>query len=144
MKPPNRTENAKFSNIHGSHALTRAHSMLYAVCFTSVYICYRRTASMGKKAKAAIQGELITGEASDSASVIGRKSLSLSELTASVPVKDKARLMQRIRHWTREGALLPSEFAHAGRGMHREYGPEASYCVMTLHCMTVAGLPIAH
>ena len=97
---------------------------------------------MGKKA--AIQGALITGEASDRASVIGRKSLSLSELTASVPVKDKPGLMQRIRHWTREGALLPSEFAHAGRGKHREYGPEASYCVMTLHCMTVAGLPIAH
>ena len=97
---------------------------------------------MGKKA--AIQGALRTSEAPDTASFIGQKTLSLSELAASLPVPDTSGLVQRIRHWTREGALHPSKFAHAGRGKHREYDPDARYCAMALHYMTLAGLPVAH
>src|SRR5215831_16352919 len=88
--------------------------------FTSVT---ERAVSMGKKS--AIQGALRTSEASDAASFIGQKTLSLSELAASLPVPDTPGLMQRIRHWTREGALHPSKFAHDGRGKHREYDPDA-------------------
>jgi len=97
---------------------------------------------MGKKS--AIQGALRTSEASDAASFIGQKTLSLSELAASLPVPDTPGLMQRIRHWTREEALRPSKFAHAGRGKHREYDSDARYCAMALHYMTLAGLPVAH
>jgi hypothetical protein len=50
---------------------------------------------MGKKA--AIQGALRTSEAPDTASFIGQKTLSLSELAASLPVPDTPRLVQRIR-----------------------------------------------
>src|SRR5215831_15275615 len=143
LEAPHRIENAKFSLLYAAHICYKRAA--HAICgvqshpFTSVT---ERAASMGKKA--AIQGALRTSEAPDTASFIGQKTLSLSELAASLPVPDTPRLMQRIRHWTREGALHPSKFAHAGRGKHREYDPDARYCAMALHYMTLAGLPVAH
>ena len=113
------------------------------VGYIHLHLLPKGAVSVGKKA--AIQGTLRASEAPDTASFIGQ-TFSLSELAAALsPIApDTHGLVQRIRHWTREGALHPSEFAHAGRGRHRQYGPQAHYCAAVLHYMTLAGLPVAH
>src|SRR6476620_738071 len=70
-------------------------------------------------------------EASDLVS----RTLTVSDLAeALAPIApDVAGTIQRIRHWTREGALQPIEFAHSGPGKHRRYNPAAIYSVAVLH-----------
>jgi hypothetical protein len=51
-----------------------------------------------------------------------------------------AALSERIRHWTREGLLLPVDQHHAGTGRHRGYSPATSYEVAVLNALASAGL----
>ena len=74
--------------------------------------------------------------------------MTLSELAAAFSVMTPDVTVgantQRLRHWVREEAVRPSEFEHAGRGKHRQFGPEAKYQAAVLHVMTSSGLPVAY
>jgi hypothetical protein len=51
-----------------------------------------------------------------------------------------AAMTERIRHWTREGLLLPVDQHHAGTGRHRRYSPDTSYEAAVLKALASAGL----
>src|SRR5688572_14050394 len=53
---------------------------------------------------------------------------------------DPAAMSERIRHWTREGLLLPVDQHHAGTGRHRRYRAEAAYEAAILNALATAGL----
>jgi DNA-binding transcriptional MerR regulator len=53
-----------------------------------------------------------------------------------------AAMSERIRHWTREGLLLPVNQHHGGTGRHRRYSPDASYEVTVLDALANAGLQL--
>jgi len=74
------------------------------------------------------------------------RQLTVSDLAAALaPIApDVAGTVQRIRHWTREGALQPIAFEHGGPGKHRRYNPVAVYKAAVLHVLTTAGLPVSH
>jgi hypothetical protein len=55
---------------------------------------------------------------------------------------DAAAMTERIRHWTREGLLVPVNQHHAGTGRHRRYNPEASYEAAILNALATAGLQL--
>jgi hypothetical protein len=55
---------------------------------------------------------------------------------------DAAAMSERIRHWTREGLLLPVNQHHAGTGRHRRYSPYASYEAAILNALATAGLQL--
>jgi DNA-binding transcriptional MerR regulator len=48
--------------------------------------------------------------------------------------------IQRIRHWTREGLMVPADLHHAGTGRHRRYPQTAVFDAAVLHVLTNAGL----
>jgi DNA-binding transcriptional MerR regulator len=52
-------------------------------------------------------------------------------------------MSERIRHWTREGLLVPFDRHHAGTGRHRRYSADASYEAATLNAFAEAGIPLA-
>jgi hypothetical protein len=60
-----------------------------------------------------------------------------------VPPVPAAAMNERIRHWTREGLLLPLDHHHAGTGRHRRYSLDASYEVAILNAFAEAGIPLA-
>ena len=66
----------------------------------------------------------------------------IAERLASI-APDTAGTVQRIRHWTREGMLLPVDRHHAGTGKHRRYAADAIYDAAILHVTTDAGLNIS-
>jgi hypothetical protein len=76
----------------------------------------------------------------------GEPTLTVSEIAeALAPIApDVAGTVQRIRHWTRERALLPVDQHHAGPGKHRRYAGDAVYVAAVLHALTIAGFPISH
>lgn len=47
---------------------------------------------------------------------------------------------ERIKHWTREGFLLPVEQHHAGTGKHRRYDPLSVLDAAVLNVMADAGM----
>lgn len=47
---------------------------------------------------------------------------------------------ERIRHWTREGLLVPVDQHHAGTGRHRRYSSDTSYETAVLAALANAGL----
>jgi DNA-binding transcriptional MerR regulator len=52
--------------------------------------------------------------------------------------------VQQIRHWTREGLLLPiQDTLHSGPGVHRVYNDDAVYEGAILSVVANAGLPIS-
>jgi DNA-binding transcriptional MerR regulator len=52
--------------------------------------------------------------------------------------------VQQIRHWTREGLLLPiQDTLHSGTGVHRVYNNDAVYEGAILSVIANAGLPIS-
>lgn len=55
---------------------------------------------------------------------------------------DAAAMSERIRHWTREGLLLPVNSHHAGTGRHRRYSPDAGYEAAILNALATAGLQL--
>jgi hypothetical protein len=61
-------------------------------------------------------------------------------LTAIAP--DTATNIERIRHWTREGLLVPIANLHRGTGKHRRYGNEAAYDAAVLMVLAETGLNV--
>jgi hypothetical protein len=53
-----------------------------------------------------------------------------------------AAMSERIRHWTREGLLLPIDQHHAGTGRHRRYSPDTSYDAAVLNALANAGIQL--
>jgi len=53
---------------------------------------------------------------------------------------DPAASSERIRHWTREGLLVPVDQHHAGTGRHRRYSLDAAYEAAILNALASAGL----
>jgi MerR HTH family regulatory protein len=51
-----------------------------------------------------------------------------------------AAVSERIRHWTREGLLVPIDQHHAGTGRHRRYSSDTSYDAAILNALASAGL----
>jgi hypothetical protein len=49
--------------------------------------------------------------------------------------------IERARHWTREGLLLPIDQHHAGTGKHRRYPADSEYDLAILYALANAGLP---
>jgi DNA-binding transcriptional MerR regulator len=68
----------------------------------------------------------------------------LAEQLAPIAPNDVDATMQQIRHWTREGLLIPLQHLHSGPGMHREYHPEDTrYEAAVLSVVANLGLPIS-
>jgi DNA-binding transcriptional MerR regulator len=79
-----------------------------------------------------------------SAPTIGLTIRGLAErLTPIAPDTDAT--VQQIRHWTREGLLLPiQDTLHSGPGVHRVYNDDAAvYEAAILSVVANAGLPIS-
>ena len=55
---------------------------------------------------------------------------------------DAAAMSERIRHWTREGLLIPVNQYHAGTGRHRRYSSHATYEAAILNALATAGLQL--
>jgi hypothetical protein len=55
---------------------------------------------------------------------------------------DAAAMSERIRHWTREGLLLPIDQHHPGTGRHRRYSSDATYEAAILNALATAGLQL--
>ena len=51
-------------------------------------------------------------------------------------------MSERIRHWTREGLLLPVNQHHAGTGRRRRYSPDTSYEAAVLNALASSGLQL--
>jgi DNA-binding transcriptional MerR regulator len=75
---------------------------------------------------------------------LGRPTLTVGQIVEQLgPVApDPAATSERIRHWTREGLLLPIDQHHAGTGRHRRYSPDASYEAAILNALANAGLQL--
>jgi len=73
---------------------------------------------------------------------LGRPTLTVGQIVEQLgPVApDAAAMSERIRHWTREGLLLPVDQHHAGTGRHRRYGSDAVYEAAILNALATAGL----
>jgi hypothetical protein len=51
-------------------------------------------------------------------------------------------MSERIRHWTREGLLVPIHQRHSGTGRHRGYSPDVTYEAAILNALVTAGLQV--
>ncbi len=55
---------------------------------------------------------------------------------------DASTASERIRHWTREGLLVPVSQLHAGTGKHRAYDASSTFTAAVLIALTIAGLQV--
>jgi hypothetical protein len=62
----------------------------------------------------------------------------VEQLSAVAP--DPVAISERIRHWTREGILVPVDQHHAGTGRHRRYSSDTGYEAAVLNSLANAGL----
>jgi|RhiMetdeSRZDD1v2_1073273.scaffolds.fasta_scaffold555870_2 MerR-like DNA binding protein len=62
------------------------------------------------------------------------------EQLGAVAPDSGAAVSERIRHWTREGLLVPMGQHHAGTGRHRRYSSDTSYDAAVLNALASAGL----
>jgi hypothetical protein len=76
---------------------------------------------------------------------IGAPTLTVGQIVeqfGAVAPAAAAALSERVRHWTREGLLVPREQYHAGTGRHRRYGLDTCYEVAVLNSLAGAGLQL--
>jgi hypothetical protein len=76
---------------------------------------------------------------------LGAPTLSVGQIVEQLgPLtpEEAAALSERVRHWTREGLLLPVDQHHAGTGRHRGYSLATSYQVAVLNALAGAGLQL--
>ena len=75
---------------------------------------------------------------------LGTPTLTVGQIVEQLgPVApDAAAMSERIRHWTREGLLIPVNQYHAGTGRHRRYSPHATYEAAILNALATAGLQL--
>jgi DNA-binding transcriptional MerR regulator len=64
----------------------------------------------------------------------------IAEQLGAVAPDSAAAISERIRHWTREGLLVPVDQHHAGTGRHRRYSSDISYEAAVLNSLADAGL----
>jgi DNA-binding transcriptional MerR regulator len=50
--------------------------------------------------------------------------------------------IERLRHWTREGFIVPADQHHAGTGKHRRYADDALYDAAILNAFADLGITI--
>jgi DNA-binding transcriptional MerR regulator len=67
----------------------------------------------------------------------------VGELAAVAGFPDAAAIIERIRHWTREGLIRVEGNLHEGTGRHRRYHPDAAYDVIVLDALARAGVSVA-
>jgi DNA-binding transcriptional MerR regulator len=92
-------------------------------------------------------GNFSVQEKNDTTSFTGVVGWTVSDLAVQLQsiAPNKAYLVERLRHWTRAGALQPiAATAHAGGGNHRLYDNDAIYKAAFLHVCTMFGLPVAN
>ena len=75
---------------------------------------------------------------------LGAPTLTVGQIVEQLgPVApDASAMSERVRHWTREGLLLPVNSHHAGTGRHRRYSPDAGYEAAVLNALATAGLQL--
>jgi hypothetical protein len=76
---------------------------------------------------------------------LGAPTLTVGQIVEQVgPVAPDAAaaMSERIRHWTREGLLLPVNQQHGGTGRHRRYSADTSYEAAVLNALANAGLQL--
>jgi hypothetical protein len=74
---------------------------------------------------------------------LGRPTLTVGQIVeqlGAVTADSRATMSERIRHWTREGLLVPVDQHHAGTGRHRGYGSDTGYEAAVLDALASAGL----
>jgi len=76
--------------------------------------------------------------------ILGTPTLTIGQITEQLAAiaPDKVAGRERLRHWTREGLLLPVADHHSGTGNHRQYDPSISYDAAILHAIARAGLNV--
>jgi DNA-binding transcriptional MerR regulator len=65
----------------------------------------------------------------------------IAEILADAPGSEPA-LIERIRHWTREGLIQPIGLKHPGTGRHREYEDRVLLEVSVLEALAGLGLKV--
>jgi MerR HTH family regulatory protein len=74
---------------------------------------------------------------------LGAPTLTVGQIVehlGAVAPESAAALSERIRHWTREGLLVPVDQHHAGTGRRRRYSFDTSYEAAVLNAFASAGL----
>lgn len=73
------------------------------------------------------------------------RSLKVGDLAAMLAstASDPESIIERIRHWTREGVLQPIASENAAPGKHRHYDKASAYCAKVLNAMADLGLPVS-
>jgi DNA-binding transcriptional MerR regulator len=76
--------------------------------------------------------------------IFGKPTVTVGEIAQRVQTigPNPASTIERIRHWTREGLLIPADQHHAGSGKHRRYATESVYDAAILTVIANAGLPL--
>ena len=100
---------------------------------------------MGKKARQLKHHALIAGPLTTGPPELGAPTLTVGQIVERLgPVAPDAAaaMSERIRHWTREGLLLPVNQHHAGTGRHRRYSADTSYEAAVLNALANAGLQL--
>jgi DNA-binding transcriptional MerR regulator len=70
--------------------------------------------------------------------------LTVSDIAQRIvkPGMDKARLVERLRHWTREGLLSPIGERRPGTGRHRRYSESAVFDAAVLSALADRGIQV--
>ncbi len=97
-----------------------------------------------KKARQAKRHELTAVPLTVDSPELGAPTLTVGQIVEKLGLvaHDAAAMSERIRHWTREGLLLPVDQHHAGTGRHRRYSLDASYEAAILNALATAGLQL--
>src|SRR5512132_1994907 len=77
-----------------------------------------------------------------SSPVLGRPTLSVGDIAERLGMlaPSASAAIERTRHWTREGLLLPVDQHHAGTGKHRRYAVNVNDDAAILSALANAGL----
>jgi DNA-binding transcriptional MerR regulator len=66
----------------------------------------------------------------------------IADRIVRTPGVDKAALIERLRHWTREGLLTPIGDKHPGTGRQRQYNDSAVFDAAILNALADHGLQV--
>jgi DNA-binding transcriptional MerR regulator len=78
---------------------------------------------------------------------LARGALTVKDIVARIvlPGDDAQGILERIRHWTREGLLVPLRAAlHPGTGTYRVYDEDTVYRAAVLNALAMEGATIRH
>ena len=98
-----------------------------------------------KKVRGSVVSVALTAESlRTSRPVIGAPLLGVGDVAERLNIlaPDTSASIERIRHWTREGLLLPDDQHHAGTGKHRRYSANVAYDAAILTALADAGMHI--